>query len=131
MDKNFFASIKTIAIVGLSADENRPSYQVGKYLQSQGFRIIPVNPGYSKWEGEVAYPDLLAIPKEIVVDVVDVFRKSEAVMPVVEAAVGRGDIKTIWLQEGVANKEAEDFARSHGLQVVSNFCLMKAHRAVD
>lgn len=125
---NFFKDIYTIAIVGMSDKSDRPSFEVGKYLQRQGFRIIPVNPNIMEVLGEKAYPDLHAIPQDIKIDVVDIFRRSEELLPHVKEAVERGDVKTIWMQEGIQNREAEDYARSHGLEVISNFCLMKAHK---
>lgn len=128
--QNVFDNIKTIAIVGLSDDTKRPSYEVASYLQEKGFTIIPVNPNIETVLGLKAYPDLLSIPEEIKIDVVDIFRKSELVLPHVKEALKRGDIKTIWLQEGVENKEAEDLARSNGLNVVSNFCIMKTHKTL-
>lgn len=128
--QNLFDNIKTIAIVGLSDDTKRPSYEVASYLQEKGFTIIPVNPNIETVLGAKAYPDLLSIPEEIKIDVVDIFRKSELVLPHVKEALKRGDIKTIWLQDGVENKEAEDLARSNGLNVVSNFCIMKTHKTL-
>ena len=128
MQPSIFDGIKTIAIVGLSDNPERPSYEVGAYLQLEGFQIIPINPNITEVLGEKSYPSLLAIPKEIQVDVVDVFRRSEFVMDVVKDAVERGDVKTVWLQEGIENPEAESFAREKGLHVISNFCLMKAHK---
>lgn len=125
---SFFKGIRTIAIVGLSDKSGRPSYEVGKYLQDEGFRIIPVNPNVDEVLGEKSYPDLLSIPKDTLVDVVNIFRRSDDVMPHIEEAVARGDVMTIWLQEGISNDEAERFAKSRGLHVVSNFCLMKAHK---
>lgn len=125
---DFFKNIHTIAIVGLSNKPDRPSFEVASYLKNQGFRIIPVNPHISEVLGEKAYLDLLSIPKEIKIDVVDIFRRSEEVFPHVKEAIERGDVKTIWMQEGIVNKAAEEYARQHGLEVVSNFCLMNAHR---
>ena len=125
---SFFDNVTTIAIVGLSDDPTRPSNEVARYLKSEGFRIIPVNPLYKELLGEKSYRDLHAVPKEIKLDVVDIFRRPEDVMPHVKEAVERGDAHTIWLQEGITNPEAENYARQHGLTVYSNFCLMKAHR---
>jgi len=129
MNNQFFSTIKTIAIVGLSDKPDRPSYEVGLYLKSKGFQIIPVNPNISEWEGERSYPDLSAIPKEIQIDVVDIFRKSDEVLPIVKEAIKRGDIKAIWMQEGVSNSEGETLARNNGLQVVSNMCMMKVYKS--
>lgn len=125
--KDFFNSIKTIAIVGLSDKPDRPSYEVASYLQSKGFRIIPVNPYITEVLGEKAYPDLFSIPAEIKIDVVDIFRRSDQVVPHVKEAVVRNNIKIIWMQEGVANNEAKKYAEEHSLTVIMNFCLMKTH----
>ena len=121
-------NVHTIAIVGLSDRPDRPSFQVASYLQSKGFRIIPVNPRVHKILGETSYPDLLSIPRTITIDVVDIFRKSALVVPHVREAVNRGDVKTIWMQEGVENTEAAVLAEKNGMKVVMNFCLMEAHK---
>ncbi len=128
MNPNILKTAKTIAIVGLSDKPHRPSYDVGSYLQSQGFRIIPINPNVTEVLGEKAYADLLSVPKDIHIDIVDIFRKSELVIPHVKEAVKRGDVKMIWMQEGVVNEEASDYAKDHGLEVIMNFCLMKTHK---
>lgn len=129
LPKDFFKNIKTIAIVGLSNDPTRPSYEVGEYLKSQGYKIIPVNPSAEEVLGEKAYPDILSIPKEIKIDVVDIFRKSEFVLPHVKEAIKRGDVKTIWMQEGVVNQEAKDLAYNNGLNVAMDVCLMKKSKS--
>jgi len=129
MNKQFFSTIKTVAIVGLSDKPDRPSCEVGLYLKSKGFQIIPVNPNISEWHGERSYPNLSAIPKEIQIDVVDIFRRSEEVLPIVKEVIDRRGIKALWLQEGISNDEAEILARNNGLQVVSNMCMMKAHKS--
>ncbi len=117
---------KTIAIVGLSDKPERPSYQVAQYLQLQGYRIIPVNPNISEVLGEKAYPSLLEVP--LSVDVVDIFRKPSAVPEIVEQAL---QIKAavIWMQEGIVNNSAAEKARSAGIKVVMNKCMMKEHLA--
>lgn len=126
---SFFENVKTIAVIGLSDKKHRPSYEVAEYLQSQGFRIIPVNPSIQEVLGEKSYKDILSIPKDIKIDVIDIFRKSELVLPHVQEAVERGDAHTIWMQEGVMNHQAEEYAKNHGLTVYMNFCLMKSHKA--
>lgn len=126
--RNFFNTIKTIAIVGLSDDPARYSYQVASYLESKGYRIIPVNPIIRETLGHKAYPDLLSIPSSIEIDIVDIFRKSEDVLPHVKEAIKRGDAETIWMQEGVINNEAAALAKAHGLGVVMDACLMKVHK---
>ena len=110
----------TIAIVGLSADWWRPSYFAAKYMQEHGYRIIPVNPKYTEVLGEKCYPTLEAIPDAI--DIVDVFRKSEDCAPIAKQAVAIG-AKTLWLQLGVENVEAQQIAEAAGLAVVMNRCV--------
>ncbi|MDN5325428.1 MAG: uncharacterized protein PWP41_123 [Moorella sp. (in: firmicutes)] len=121
-----FSKVHNIAIVGLSDKEDRPSYQVARYLQDHGFRIIPVNPAVETILGEKAYPDLEAIPADIPIDVVDVFRRAEAVPPIVDAAIKRG-VPVIWLQEGVVHEEAAARARAAGLEVIMDRCIKKEH----
>lgn len=122
-----FARISTIAVVGLSDKPDRPSYQVARYLQEQGYRIIPVNPGVARVLGEKSYPSLKDIPPEISVDVVDIFRQPEAVPAVVEEAIERG-VKVIWMQEGISHPEAAARAREAGIEVIMDRCLKKEHR---
>ena len=112
----------TIAIVGLSDDPERPSYAVAQYLQGRHYRIIPVNPGVTEVLGEQAYPDLLSVPERV--DVVDIFRRSDQVLPIVEQAVKIG-ARAVWMQEGVVNEEAAIWARAAGLLVVMNHCMLK------
>ncbi|OIQ12178.1 CoA-binding protein [Neomoorella thermoacetica] len=121
-----FSKVHNIAIVGLSDKEDRPSYQVARYLQDHGFRIIPVNPAVETILGEKAYPDLEAIPADIPIDIVDVFRRAEAVPPIVDAAIKRG-VPVIWLQEGVVHQEAAARARAAGLEVIMDRCIKKEH----
>ena len=116
---------RTIAVVGLSDKPDRDSYQVAAYLQERGYRIIPVNPAVREVLGEKAYARLQDVPEKI--DVVDVFRKSDAVPEVVDAAIAVG-AKAVWLQEGVVHNAAADKARAAGLQVVMNKCMLKEHR---
>ena len=118
---------KVIAVVGLSPKSDRPSHRVGAYLKNQGYRIIPVRPAADEILGEKAYSSLKAIPQDIQVDVVDVFRKSEDVPPIVEQAIEIG-AKAIWLQEGIVNEEAAQKARAAGLKVVMDLCMLKDHK---
>ena len=106
---------RTIAVVGLSPNPQRDSHRVAKYLKEQGYRIIPVNPMAEEVLGEKSYPDLKSVPWSI--DMVDIFRRSEHVLPVVEEAVQVG-AKYIWMQDGVINEEAAEMALAAGLQVV-------------
>jgi predicted CoA-binding protein len=126
---NLFEGVKTIAIIGLSDKPERHSHRVAKYLQSKGFRIVPVNPALTEVLGEKAYPNLLAIPNTIHVDIVDIFRRPEEVMPHMQEVLRR-KIKTVWLQEGVSSPEVEQFAKEKGLTLVANFCIMDGHKQI-
>ncbi len=126
--KRILEEAKTIAVVGLSPKAERPSYGVAKYLQQQGYRIIPVNPTVDEVLGERAYPDLKAVPEKI--DVVDIFRRSEDVPPVVDEAIQVG-ARVIWMQEGIINQAAADRARQAGLEVVMDSCMLKEHRRLS
>jgi predicted CoA-binding protein len=106
---------KTIAVVGLSDNPSRDSHRVSSYLQSQGYRIIPVNPTIDEVLGEKSYPDLTSVPEPI--DLVDIFRRSELVPPVVDEAIELG-VKYIWMQDGVINPEAAAKAAAAGIPVV-------------
>ena len=117
-------AMKTIAVVGCSPKPERPSHYVAAYLKEQGYRIIPVNPGHSEILGEPCYPNLSAIPGAV--DVVEVFRKSSEVRPVIEEAV-RIKAKALWLQDGITDPEGETMAEMAGLLVVSNDCMMRRH----
>ena len=116
---------RTIAVVGLSPKEDRPSWGVARFLQGQGYRIIPVNPGHAGGRilGEEVHADLSSIPDDIKVDMVDIFRRSDAVPPIVDEAIAElPDLKVIWMQIGVQNEAAAEKARAHGLTVVQNRC---------
>jgi predicted CoA-binding protein len=116
---------RIIAVVGISPNPMRPSYGVSNYMKRSGYRIIPVNPGHREVLGEKCYPSLDEVPEPI--EIVNVFRRSEHVPPVVDAAIRKG-AKVVWLQEGIVNDEAADKARAAGLQVVQNRCILKEHR---
>lgn len=111
---------KTIAVVGISDDPTRPSHFVASFLEAHGYNIIPVNPKLIKWEGKKCYPDLLTIP--VKVDIVDIFRRSEAVPPVVDEAIAI-KAKSVWMQEGIINEEAAAKAREAGIEVVMDKCM--------
>jgi len=113
---------KTIAVVGISDDPTRPSHFVASFLDSHGYNIIPVNPKLTEWEGKKCYPDLLSIP--IKVEVVDIFRRSEAVPPIVDEAIAI-KAKAIWMQEGIINEEAAAKAQEAGIEVVMDKCVKK------
>jgi predicted CoA-binding protein len=116
---------KTIAVVGLSSNRRRPSYGVSEYMQSMGYRIIPVNPSESEILGEKAYASLDDVPEPV--DIVNVFRRSEFVPEIVDAAIRIG-AKCVWMQEGVMHEEAAAKARAAGIEVVMNRCILKEHR---
>lgn len=118
---------KTIAVVGLSPDPERPSHQVAAYLQAQGYRVIPVNPQAERILGERSYPDLASLPERV--DVVDIFRRPEHVPAIVEAAIARG-IPAIWMQLGIVHEEAARRARAAGLLVVMDRCMQQEHMAL-
>jgi predicted CoA-binding protein len=116
---------RTIAVVGLSSKPTRPSYGVARYLQSEGYRIVPVNPNEVEVLGERAYARLADVPERV--DVVTIFRRSEAVLPIVEDAIRIG-AWAVWMQEGVVHEEAARRAQQAGLLVVMNRCMLKEHR---
>ncbi|HYA70450.1 MAG TPA: CoA-binding protein [Thermoplasmata archaeon] len=118
---------RTIAVVGLSDKADRDSNQIARYLQSQGYRVVPVNPMLTEVLGEKAYPSLSAIPPEVHVDIVDVFRRSDQIPPIVDEAIARGD-KVVWMQLGVEHAPAAAKARAAGLTVFENLCIMVQHR---
>jgi predicted CoA-binding protein len=115
---------KTIAVVGISDDPMRPSHFVSSFLDSHGYNIIPVNPKLIEWEGKKCYPDLLLIP--VKVDVVDIFRRSEAVPPIVDEAI-EIKAKVVWMQEGIINENAAAKARKEGIEVVMDKCMKKEY----
>jgi predicted CoA-binding protein len=125
--KEVLLSSKTVAVIGISPKEDRPSYGVASYLKSKGYRIIPVRPDGDKILGEKVYHSLTEIPREIEIDVVDIFRKSEDVPPVVEEAIHRR-AKVVWMQEGIINQEACTKAEKAGLKVVMDRCTKKEHQ---
>lgn len=118
---------RTIAVVGLSARRFRPSYGVSQYMQGAGYRIIPVNPNFEEVLGEKSYPNLEAVPEPV--DIVNVFRRSEFVPPIVESAIRIG-ARAVWMQEGVVHEAAAGKARQAGLFVVMDRCILKEHAAL-
>ncbi|WP_324717807.1 CoA-binding protein [Carboxydochorda subterranea] len=120
-----FRRARTIAVVGLSPDPSRPSHVVARYLKSQGYRILPVNPAAGEVLGEKSHRDLLSIGEGV--DVVDVFRRPEHVPAIVDQAIRIG-ARALWLQEGVVHPEAAEKARKAGLLVVMDRCMLKEHR---
>lgn len=125
IEETVLRNCKTIAVVGLSSNPERHSHNVARYLKLNGYTIIPVNPMERDVMGEICYPDLLSVPQSV--DVVEVFRRSEEVLPIVEQAIKKG-VTAVWMQEGVINEPAAEKARAAGLQVVMDRCMMKEHR---
>jgi uncharacterized protein len=116
---------RVIAVVGLSSKRARPSYGVAEYMQLHGYRIIPVNPNESQVLGEKCYARLEDVPEHI--DIVDIFRRSEMVAPVVESAIRIG-AAAVWMQEGVVDQVAARKAKAAGLSVVIDRCILKEHQ---
>ena len=117
---------KTVAVVGLSDKPDRDSYRVARYLQDAGYRIIPVNPALKEWDGKKSYGNLLSLPDNIKVEVVDIFRKPDAAIQVAEEAAKIRPY-AVWFQEGVINHEAARIAKNSGSLVVMDRCMMKEH----
>jgi uncharacterized protein len=116
------AGVSTIAVVGLSPNPTRDSFMVATYLQKKGYRIIPIRPGIDAVLGEKAYPNLVDYGQPV--DMVDIFRKPEAVPEIVDQAIALG-AKVIWMQEGIGHAQAADKAKAAGLRVVENLCVRK------
>jgi predicted CoA-binding protein len=125
--KKILEEAKTIAVVGLASSPLRPSYGVSAYMQQQGYRIIPVNPTISEALGEKAYATLRDIPKDITIDIVDVFRRPDAVPAIVDEVIEL-KLPVLWLQETVVHEEAAGKARKAGVFVVMDECILKDHR---
>jgi predicted CoA-binding protein len=125
--KEILEHAKTIAVVGLASSPLRPSHGVSAYMQQQGYRIIPVNPTISDSLGEKAYPSLGDIPKDIKIDIVDVFRRPDAVPEIVDQVIEL-KLPVLWLQETVIHEEAAEKARKAGVFVVMDRCILKLHR---
>jgi predicted CoA-binding protein len=127
--KEIFESVKTIAIPGLSPKEDKPSHRVAKYLQSQGYKIIPIYPKEETILGEKVYRSLADIDEKI--DMVDMFRKAKVADDIVDVIEKRDDIKVLWLQEGIVNNDAAKRAKDLGLSVIQNKCTMIEHKAIN
>jgi len=125
IEEKILNSSRTVAVVGLSSKPDRPSYKVASYLKKQGYNIIPVNSTEKEILGEPCYPDLASVPASI--DVVEIFRRSEEVPPLVEEAIRIG-AKAVWMQEGVINEEEAARAREAGLMLVMDKCMLKEHQ---
>ena len=122
--RSLLGEARVVAVVGISSKPWRPSHEVASYLQQHGYRIVPVNPNEQEVLGEQVYASLLDIPKEIHVDVVDVFRRAEHTPEVARDAVAIG-ARTLWLQEGIVSDEAARIASEGGLEVIMGVCIMK------
>jgi len=116
---------RTIAVVGLSNDESRPAYSVSQYMQTAGYRIIPVNPDVTEVLGEKAYPTVASIPEQV--EIVDIFRRAENVPPVIDDAIAAG-AKVVWMQSGIWHFEAAAKAEAAGLEVVMDRCIRTEHQ---
>ena len=123
--KEILGQARSIAVVGFSPKDNRPSNMVGRYLIEAGYRVFPVNPGQSEICGLSCYPNLVAIPAPV--DIVDIFRRPEEVLPVVEEAIGIG-ARVVWMQQGIVNHEAAALAEAAGLTVIMDRCLKVEHQ---
>jgi len=125
IEEKILKESRNVAVVGLSSDSEKPSYGIARYLAEQGYNIIPVNPNAREILGRTSYPDLSSIPEKV--EVVEIFRRSEDVMPIVEEAIKIG-ARAVWMQEGIVNEEAAARAKSAGLLVVMDKCMFKEHR---
>lgn len=125
--KEILEKAKVIAIVGLSDNTERPSHRVGRFLKARGYSVIPVNPKYETVLGLKSYSSLSAVPDPI--DIVDIFRKGEAVGPIVDEAIRKG-ASVIWMQEGVINREAAQKAKDAGMEVVMDHCIYKQYNRI-
>ncbi|HPR63844.1 MAG TPA: CoA-binding protein [Thermoanaerobaculia bacterium] len=119
---------RTVAVIGMSDKTDRDSYVVGMYLHRHGYTVVPVNPTCQTIGGLQCYPSLKKIPDQIQVDIVDIFRRSDAVPPIVEEAIER-NVPTIWMQIGANHEEAARRARAKGIQVISDTCIKKEHES--
>ena len=124
--KEIFDKTKTIAILGLSPDESKASHRVAKYLQAQGFKIVPIYPKGDTILGEKVFRSLAEIPFNV--DMVDIFRKPIALDAVADACIARGDVKIFWAQKEIVNNAAAQKARDAGMMIVQNMCTMIEHK---
>lgn len=128
--RSILGDAETIAVVGLSSRPDRPSYDVAAFLQSKGYRIVPVNPTETEVLGEPAYPSLLDVPEDVRIDVVDVFRRAEHTPEIAQQAVARG-AKVLWLQEGIVNDDTRRIAETAGLTVIMGVCIRTTKRRLE
>ncbi|KYK26452.1 MAG: CoA-binding protein [Candidatus Proteinoplasmatales archaeon SG8-5] len=123
--RNILENYRTVAVVGLSNDPDRDSFMVARYLKENGYTIVPVNPKYDEVLGEKSYPSLREIP--FPVDIVDIFRRADAVPDIVEDAIDIG-AKVVWMQKGIVKNSAAERARAAGLEVVMDKCMKVEHK---
>lgn len=126
--KTILDEVKTIAVLGLSPDSTKDSYRVAEYLKNAGYTIVPVYPKEETILGEKVYRSLAEIP--FAVDMVNIFRKPDALDAIADACIARGDVKVFWAQKGIVNNEAAEKARNAGMKVVQNHCSMVEHRLI-
>lgn len=126
--RSIFSDVKTIAVVGLSPDPSKDSHHVAEYLQQVGYKIVPIYPKDMAILGEKTYPSLADVP--FAIDMVDIFRKPEALDEIADAAIARGDVKVFWAQKGIVNNAAAEKAKKAGMRVVQNKCTMVEHRSL-
>jgi predicted CoA-binding protein len=128
--RSILGDARTVAVVGLSSNPDRPSYEVAEFLQDRGYRIVPINPNETQVLGERAYASLLDVPEEIRIDVVDVFRRAEQTPEVARQAVARR-ANVLWLQEGIANDDARRIGEDAGLTVIMGVCIRKQKQRLE
>jgi uncharacterized protein len=128
--RSILGDAETIAVVGLSSNPFKDSFEVAEYLQAKGYRIVPVNPNEREVLGETAYPSLLDVPTDVRIDVVDVFRRAADTPPVAEQAVAVG-AKVLWLQDGIVNDDARRIAEEGGLTVIMGVCIRRTNRRLE
>ena len=128
--RSILGDAETIAIVGLSSNPFKDSFEVAEYLQRKGYRIVPVNPNETQVLGETAYPSLLDVPMDVHIDVVDVFRRASETPPVAEQAVRVG-ARVLWLQDGIVNDTARRIAEEGGLTVIMGVCIRTTNRRLE
>jgi predicted CoA-binding protein len=122
-------SSKVIVVVGASPNTARPSNWISKYLISQGYTVIPVNPGFDELFDVKCYPDVASIDADI--DIVNIFRRSDQVLPIVESSLKNKSLQLIWMQDNVYNEEAKKMATDAGIPVVMNDCIYRVHRQIS
>ena len=132
--KEILKNAKNIAVIGASNNPVKAAHRIPKYLQDEGYNIIPVNPNHNEILGVKSYPKLTDIPEEIEIDIVNVFRPSKEIIKILPDIIARydknQDIKLLWLQEGIHSKEAAEEARKRGIEFIQGFCIYKFHAAL-